>query len=997
MIISHNMMALNAMRQYNIVTDGKKKNTEKLSSGYKINRAADDAAGLAISEKMRRQIRGLRQGSENTQDGISWLQVGDGAMSEINDMIHRIEELSVKAANDTNTDDDRAYIDVEINQLKKQINSIARTTTFNELEIFDNNYVEMNIDGTPSDLSAFNASYDNGKVSWGGIIVNGNRVTWDTIDVNMVTLNDANEQIFIGGDYTYSGYGLKLNIHVEDGDKPPMITRTIDIAKSSGGISIDGKEIKLAEIKDEDGKSLSNSNYHEGLWSFDYFGATVSYFVPEGNADSLEAIVEAIAGGHSSNVTYTWNTEYVGTNITKAVDIDNINSKTQVTNAAIAADKEAISNNNHSYTLKASKENGLWLEDSAGILVSGSEKSWGDIGITSWDKGNSINSKNVYKYTTTVNGEKISFDLYLADCTSVDSVVDGLNGAYFKAKSNTTSYRQIASVNTSGNIESSSYSSSSMNLTLSEEVTLGRNFDIQRSNIEISADATTTSENVANNQMKMDIDNYLSFVENLAVTATLSGRNSFDINDSGLASLVGNGKITDDGYFSKTLTIAGGMQNSNGSGSMKGGVVGNTYPTAFIDFVNVNESNIDGLLGTGFNSTCKTCSNHYSVVFSSGVSSATNSDGVQYKFQKQGASDYMLQIDIDSLKQKIANRSAGMTEGEIIAGSIQKIMDDAFDFHYTQYASEGSKLYIYDNRSQNSGAPAATFDTKPFGSDGKDTFSLSYNGYNGKTTTVTYKYDYSDIADTLKVSMVEASGDKLTDGTKLYKKDSSGAYEECVTDISQEIINGTKLYYLDKHYEDKSGAVTGRADIISSYASTAINEMKGATKINLQAQDYAYLIWDGNENSNVAINPNYSSDLKMSAYDNGIWIWHSSNQGDKTYINRFAMTTASMGLYNAGTKTVEQAKKTIDATKRALNYVAEKRATYGALQNRLEHTYNNNKNKEENMTAAESRIRDTDMAKVMVQQSVLSILEQVGASMLSQANQTPQGVLSLLG
>ena len=136
MIIAHNLGAMNAQRQYNIVTNRKVKSSEKLSSGYKINRAADDAAGLSISEKMRRQIRGLTQGVENTQDGVSLCQVADGALAEVNDMLHRITELSVKSANGTNSEQDRQYIQEEINQILQEIERIGDTTTFNEQKIF---------------------------------------------------------------------------------------------------------------------------------------------------------------------------------------------------------------------------------------------------------------------------------------------------------------------------------------------------------------------------------------------------------------------------------------------------------------------------------------------------------------------------------------------------------------------------------------------------------------------------------------------------------------------------------------------------------------------------------------------------------------------------------------------------------------------------------------------------------------------------------------------
>lgn len=137
MLIQHNMMALNAGRQFNIVTNVKNKKAEKLSSGYRINRAADDAAGLAISEKMRRQIRGFRAGTENAEMGISWVQIGEGALNEAHDIMQRMNELSIKAQNGTNTLTDRAFIQAEFDQLQTELDRISDTTTFNDLPIFE--------------------------------------------------------------------------------------------------------------------------------------------------------------------------------------------------------------------------------------------------------------------------------------------------------------------------------------------------------------------------------------------------------------------------------------------------------------------------------------------------------------------------------------------------------------------------------------------------------------------------------------------------------------------------------------------------------------------------------------------------------------------------------------------------------------------------------------------------------------------------------------------
>lgn len=136
MVVQHNLQGMNANRQLNITTGIQAKSSEKLSSGYKINRAADDAAGLAISEKMRRQIRGLSQASNNAQDGVSWCQIADGALDEVSNMASRAKELAVQAANDTLTDEDRKYINEEMKKMAAEIDRTHASTEFNNIHIF---------------------------------------------------------------------------------------------------------------------------------------------------------------------------------------------------------------------------------------------------------------------------------------------------------------------------------------------------------------------------------------------------------------------------------------------------------------------------------------------------------------------------------------------------------------------------------------------------------------------------------------------------------------------------------------------------------------------------------------------------------------------------------------------------------------------------------------------------------------------------------------------
>lgn len=140
MIVQHNMTALNANRQLSVTNTNLARSTEKLSSGYRINRASDDAAGLAISEKMRGQIRGLKQASTNAQDGQSLIQTAEGAMNEIHSVLQRMRELTVQAKNDTYKQEDRNKIKEEVTQLQCEITRISNQTEFNQMKLLNGSY-----------------------------------------------------------------------------------------------------------------------------------------------------------------------------------------------------------------------------------------------------------------------------------------------------------------------------------------------------------------------------------------------------------------------------------------------------------------------------------------------------------------------------------------------------------------------------------------------------------------------------------------------------------------------------------------------------------------------------------------------------------------------------------------------------------------------------------------------------------------------------------------
>ena len=162
MVVQHNMQAANANRMLGITSGAQAKSTEKLSSGYKINRAADDAAGLTISEKMRKQIRGLDKASSNAQDGVSSVQTAEGALTEVHSMLQRMNELAVQSSNGTNSSDDRQAIQDEVDQLTTEIDRVAETTKFNEIYLLKGDDGEKTINLKAHDAGLKGTLTDNG-------------------------------------------------------------------------------------------------------------------------------------------------------------------------------------------------------------------------------------------------------------------------------------------------------------------------------------------------------------------------------------------------------------------------------------------------------------------------------------------------------------------------------------------------------------------------------------------------------------------------------------------------------------------------------------------------------------------------------------------------------------------------------------------------------------------------------------------------------------------
>ena len=206
MVVQHNMTAMNANRQLGITTSAQAKSSEKLSSGYRINRAGDDAAGLTISEKMRSQIRGLNKASDNAQDGVSLIQVAEGALSETHSILQRMNELATQAANDTNTTADRNAIQSEINQLTSEIDRIQSTTQFNTMNLIDGSYTAKNLQVGSLSGQAILVSIENMNAT--SLFGGSNAAVSSVSDVNTENLKSYNNKLTVSS-FDTAGSAMK--------------------------------------------------------------------------------------------------------------------------------------------------------------------------------------------------------------------------------------------------------------------------------------------------------------------------------------------------------------------------------------------------------------------------------------------------------------------------------------------------------------------------------------------------------------------------------------------------------------------------------------------------------------------------------------------------------------------------------------------------------------------------------------------------------------------
>lgn len=486
LIIQHNMIAAYADLQLRNINKNKAKFEEKLSTGYRINRAADDAAGLTISEKMRAQIRGLDTSSENIEEGKLYCNVAEGALSEVHSMLDKLKEIAVQAANDTNTTEDRLLLDDEVQQIKEEINSVFRNTEYNTIKIWQAAYVPE-VGGICKDFSLYNVEDANGSYS-GGIVYMNHRYSWGDLGINNwdatthtftstaeFTIDAAvlhNNGLDIGDPSTNDNYisvdnsGAIFTINTMEGSTTADIKKSYSWSADDKGIYIDHVMTTDPDPHSETGNTtwtsmgLTAGDYvNEGTYTFKYYGMEVSFDVPSGG-DTWE---DFLGGFNNSIVKIDWHSEYFTTDKVETVECTNAS---QI--FIDSSNKDYISTDLNPYTIRTD-EDGIWITNNGDMKKSlgkdgayepsGSLVRWEELinqegyPINSWgidtDNNGSTNQNNpsnadggdtkitissddIYTYLDDSLGSSFLFSFHISEDASRTAVMKDLNNSTFK-------------------------------------------------------------------------------------------------------------------------------------------------------------------------------------------------------------------------------------------------------------------------------------------------------------------------------------------------------------------------------------------------------------------------------------------------------------------------------------------------------------------------------------------------------------------------------------
>jgi flagellin len=980
MRINHNIAALNTYRQLTANNLNGSKSLEKLSSGLRINRAGDDAAGLAISEKMRAQIRGLDQASRNAQDSISLIQTAEGALAETHSILQRMRELAAQAANDTNVASDRSEIQKEINQLTSEINRIGNTTEFNTNKLLNGGAaksgrfsyakgVDSTAAGVVSAMTDSVASVTAGTAAVANFAVDSNSVSAGTVAISNFTE-------VVGSSTIVANAGTIGS---------PLTERVASIAGGTGAITgDDAYEFTAGAV---------------GVAAVYTFEVTDNFTAGD-TIDVGGVTFTAVAAGPGAD-------EFVA-GATIADTVKNLRDAINL-NAAISADYVATA---------ASPQ---WAADTNSITITA--KATGvDANVADYTTGVSVTKTGAtfgeYQFEIASNfeaGQKITIDGQEFTARALGGVNDG-TGFAIGADINATGANLITAMKANATLaakftiadlqDTTGLATDQDTVHLVEKAASGD----PMATVIAGGAVTVTNLAATPGQYSFKVDTNFVDGDKITIAGTdyVAGTD-FDVKGTAAltanelaAAIAGDYTAVDDGAGKITLTeaVASGIDIVAGDivVDKRDEVLGSYSFDVTANFVAGDKITIDGtdyVAGTDFDvkSTAALTATELAAAIGGDYTASDDGAGKITVTEKVGddvdlaAGDVVVDKRDAVLGQNTFKVTTNFEDGDeiTVAGKAYTAgVDFKVGADVNQTATNIAKIIddegVYD-------AAAAT-----------DTITITEKVPSGSFSladpTVARDGDATTFTFTMKA--LTQGGTATVDGVEL-EFATGGTVQESAQELKTLIEADVTLK--DKYTVSVSDiyvtltqktAASGDPDPTLSYTTAAGSGFNATMQIGANTGQSMNI--DMNDMRAVALDVSSNNAAATTVAVDG-----------KTY--QVAWTTSksvSTGIENVDTEyaldvsTSDNATAAVEVINNAINAVSSERSKLGAYQNRLEHTINNLGTSAENLTASESRIRDVDMAKEMMEYTKNSILTQAAQAMLAQANQQPQGVLQLL-
>ena len=919
MRIQHNIMALNSYRQLGGNQSALAKNLEKLSSGYRINRAGDDAAGLAISEKMRAQIKGLEAAQKNANDGISLVQTAEGALTEVHSMLNRMVYLATQSANGTyDNETDRYQLQKELDQLRDEIDRIADSTNFNGIKLLDGKSLSGSLTKLPVEYNTISSeagvTLDTvaGQGSKGEFTLDveqmfgtGDTITFQGLDKDGAALG--------GGDLTLT-FGDKTSASTFTGaTKEEQAASIVDALKlnaaygSNFDIKAEGTKVILtAKVEGKDGASIKNATFQDktvalGAQAQGQAGAAGTAGVSGWNDLFSTGGLQPEAG---DKLTFKF-TGMNGEELSATIDITSSMVDGRTTEEVTAAIVDALNRANFDdNTATGVDESKMKVSDLFTITAN-----------TKPDGTADATSKGAIKIEGGANGGGVVAGLEMTkkDGSKVDTAkIPGFvtETAAAAGDAEVTTVAKGANNFTAGDVfrmtgKLSTGEDFSVELTAGKDFAIGANYDATMKNI---VDALNNGTDAAGNELKITVGDRQIASNKIFGTAAKTHEYKLETTAGALT----------------VTSLKGGAPGSKGVNQINLIEV-KTAPEAKASFEAENAVAQGGAAATitfddevknNYGTTITIGDKNYEIVADARDVSSRNNEAVVIADLKNATTAEIA----DALKSAIEKAD---TDGK-----------------YT-VTTQGNEVTVTTN-AVGSEVSAIKVDTP----------------YGDKITTASFAFDPKVVKD--------------------------GSFLE---------FNGQKYQFVEQGKSAEDGAVAIEVqdfDKATSYdlGKAFQNVLKnGSAKLDTDGT----LTLKGKDVDGKLVDASVKFDNYLQ-----LQIGDTADSYNQLTVNIRDMHTTAMGIDKISIADPTSAQAAIDTIRSAINYVSDVRGDMGAIQNRLEHTINNLGVQAENITAAESRIRDTDMAEEMMAYTKNNILVQAAQAMLAQANQVPQGVLQLL-